>query len=56
MIVSVVCAGSSNWPLRGTKRSLWEGGTRVVTVLHSKTYLRHHKGYVWDGLMHAVDW
>jgi len=56
MIVSVVCAGSSNWPLRGSKITLWEGGTRVVTILHSKKYLRHHKGHVWDGLMHAVDW
>lgn len=52
--------GSSNWPLRGSKITLWEGGTRVVTLLHSKTYLanafRDKNAPEWRGLMHAVDW
>ncbi|XP_076457710.1 arylsulfatase J-like [Babylonia areolata] len=47
--------GSSNWPLRGSKITLWEGGTRAVTILHSKKYLRKAP-YTWKGLMHAVDW
>ncbi|XP_076457349.1 arylsulfatase J-like [Babylonia areolata] len=47
--------GSSNWPLRGSKKTLWEGGTRVVTILHSKKYLPKAP-YTWKGLMHAVDW
>ncbi|KAK7476309.1 hypothetical protein BaRGS_00032427, partial [Batillaria attramentaria] len=46
--------GSSNWPLRGSKITLWEGGTRSVSFLHSKTLLKG--SYTWDGLMHAVDW
>ena len=56
--MTIVCghAGSSNWPLRGSKITLWEGGTRAVTILHSKQHLPDHGGYRWDGLMHAVDW
>ncbi|XP_070202815.1 arylsulfatase J-like isoform X1 [Littorina saxatilis] len=47
--------GSSNWPLRGSKITLWEGGTRVVSILHSKKHLPDAP-YQWDGLMHAIDW
>ncbi|KAL8592863.1 hypothetical protein ACOMHN_050691 [Nucella lapillus] len=47
--------GSTNWPLRGSKITLWEGGTRGVTLLHSATHLPDAP-YTWDGLIHAVDW
>ncbi|XP_076456365.1 arylsulfatase J-like [Babylonia areolata] len=47
--------GSSNWPLRGGKMTLWEGGTRAVTILHSRKLLPDAP-YSWRGLMHAVDW
>ncbi|XP_076457473.1 arylsulfatase I-like [Babylonia areolata] len=50
-----VSHNSSNWPLRGSKITLWEGGTRVVSLLHSKTHLPNAP-YTWNGLMHAVDW
>ncbi|KAL8616731.1 hypothetical protein ACOMHN_017769 [Nucella lapillus] len=46
--------GASNWPLRGGKITEWEGGTRVVSILHSDKYLK--KNVTWNGLMHAVDW
>ncbi|KAL8616737.1 hypothetical protein ACOMHN_017775 [Nucella lapillus] len=46
---------ASNWPLRGAKETLWEGGTRVASILHSPTALGE-AGYTWDGMMHAVDW
>ncbi|XP_076457708.1 arylsulfatase J-like [Babylonia areolata] len=48
-------AGSSNYPLRGFKITPWEGGTRVPTILHSKTLLPDAP-YTWKGLMHAIDW
>ncbi|KAL4224928.1 hypothetical protein ACF0H5_015624 [Mactra antiquata] len=47
--------GSSNFPLRGAKGSLWEGGTRGAAFVYSETLLKK-TGYVNNGLMHAVDW
>ena len=46
----------SNWPLRGRKNSVWEGGTRSVAFVR---YPRMHKGYrgrSTDELFHIVDW
>ncbi|XP_070569094.1 arylsulfatase B-like [Ptychodera flava] len=44
----------SNWPLRGSKHTLWEGGTRVVTLVHGK--MLEKTGYENDQLIHIVDW
>ncbi|KAL8614933.1 hypothetical protein ACOMHN_059856 [Nucella lapillus] len=47
--------GYSNYPLRGGKKTIWEGGTKVPTIIHSKKYLPKAP-YEWNSLMHAVDW
>lgn len=44
----------SNLPLRGSKTTLWEGGTRGVAFVYSKRLFK--KAYTHNGLFHAVDW
>ncbi|KAK8400719.1 hypothetical protein O3P69_002489 [Scylla paramamosain] len=46
--------GGNNFPLRGSKGSLYEGGTRGVSLLHSP--LLPNVGHRYRGLMHVVDW
>ena len=49
-----VQTGSSNWPLRGSKGGLWEGGHRGVAFVHGK--MLNKTGYVYNGMIHTVDW
>lgn len=44
----------SNWPLRGTKFSLWEGGIRAAGLIWSP--LLNQSAYTYNGLMHITDW
>lgn len=46
---------SSNWPLRGGKTKVWEGGTRGVAFLHAPKLLKK-SGYTYNELIHFVDW
>lgn len=46
--------GALNTPLRGGKKTHFEGGIRVIGLLWKKDL--PHKGEVYTGLMHAVDW
>ncbi|CAI5454349.1 unnamed protein product [Caenorhabditis angaria] len=46
--------GASNAPLRGEKDTLWEGGTKTTTFLHSPRYIKN--GGPRDMLFHVVDW
>ncbi|KAK7099965.1 hypothetical protein V1264_022984 [Littorina saxatilis] len=45
----------NNWPLRGSKHTIWEGGTRGTAFVWSNN-LFSKTGYTNDGMMHAVDW
>eukprot|EP00913_Durusdinium_trenchii_P025117 g23577.t1 len=40
-------SGGSNWPLRGSKGEVWEGGMRTWGW---------DKGHTYSGLVHLVDW
>ncbi|XP_067685529.1 arylsulfatase B-like [Haliotis asinina] len=44
----------NNYPLRGGKFTVYEGGTRAVAFLHGSGL--ENNGTVFDGLIHAVDW
>ncbi|CAG2162866.1 unnamed protein product [Oppiella nova] len=44
---------ASNWPLRGVKATLWEGGIRVPAFIWSP--LLNKTGYVYQALIHVSD-
>eukprot|EP01060_Flectonema_neradi_P022840 TRINITY_DN3105_c1_g1_i1.p1 TRINITY_DN3105_c1_g1~~TRINITY_DN3105_c1_g1_i1.p1 ORF type:complete len:494 (+),score=74.41 TRINITY_DN3105_c1_g1_i1:97-1578(+) len=46
---------SNNYPLRGGKNTLWEGGTRVSSCI-SGPLVSQHAGKIWEGYMHVTDW
>jgi arylsulfatase A-like enzyme len=46
--------GTSNYPLRGGKHSLWEGGIRLTSIVSGPMLFAH--GINASGLMHHVDW
>ena len=50
-------AGGSNYPLRGTKHYLFEGGIKVPAVISSPGLLPDaKKGTTYEGLFHISDW
>jgi arylsulfatase A-like enzyme len=48
--------GQSNWPLRGSKCSIWEGGTRGTGFLFWAGLPDAARGLHFGGLVHACDW
>ncbi|KAL8565935.1 hypothetical protein ACOMHN_036362 [Nucella lapillus] len=49
--------GFSNWPLRGSKGTVWEGGVRVPSFIWSESSdLLPVQNHTYRGFFHAVDW
>mmetsp|Transcript_1658 Transcript_1658/g.2734 ORF Transcript_1658/g.2734 Transcript_1658/m.2734 type:complete len:386 (-) Transcript_1658:115-1272(-) len=48
--------GASNWPLRGGKNQLWEGGIRVPAFIHSPILPREMRGRTFQSFFHTSDW
>jgi hypothetical protein len=47
---------ASNWPLRGTKGTLFDGGVRGVGVVAGGAVPTSRQGLVLDGMLHVSDW
>mmetsp|Transcript_15113 Transcript_15113/g.18963 ORF Transcript_15113/g.18963 Transcript_15113/m.18963 type:complete len:608 (-) Transcript_15113:202-2025(-) len=48
--------GGNNYPLRGEKRTQWEGGVRTNGFVHSPLLADDAKGSTFNGLFHVTDW
>ncbi len=46
----------SNWPLRGAKSSLWEGGVRGAAFINGGALESYRRGAVSNEMMHITDW
>lgn len=51
-----VKAGASNWPLRGQKGSLYDGGIRSIGFVHSPLLPVNRMGSTSYHMMHVTDW
>mmetsp|Transcript_12874 Transcript_12874/g.16922 ORF Transcript_12874/g.16922 Transcript_12874/m.16922 type:complete len:590 (+) Transcript_12874:75-1844(+) len=45
-----------NYPLRGEKNTLYEGGVRVNAFIHSPLIPQANRGHTYTGLFHVTDW
>ena len=46
---------ASNWPLRGSKITIWEGGTRAAGFVYAPRLLQKNN-FTYEELIHIVDW
>jgi len=48
--------GTNNWPLRGSKMTYWQGGTRGVAFVSGPLVPAESRGTRYSGMVHQVDW
>jgi len=48
--------GADNWPLRGEKRTQWEGGVRTNAFIHSPLLSQSNVNTTYSHLFHVTDW
>ena len=48
--------GHSNFPFRGGKATLWEGGVRGVGIVNGGYLPNNRRGQICNQLMHVTDW
>lgn len=46
--------GGNNWPLRGNKNTLWEGGNRAISFIHAPKFIK--RTGVSERMFSIVDW
>ena len=49
-------AGGRNYPLRGTKGSLFEGGTKVEAFIYNEGFSSKVRGQKYTNMFHVSDW
>ena len=48
--------GARNWPMKGGKHSIWEGGVRATAFVSGAGIAPSQKGTEYQNLMHGSDW
>merc|ERR1712176_615478 len=47
---------ASNWPLRGTKGTMYEGGVKAIGIVNGGWLNDEVRGTRMNALMHSTDW
>ncbi|KAI3386373.1 hypothetical protein SNEBB_001233 [Seison nebaliae] len=55
-LIDIDGTASSNWPLRGAKRTAWEGGTRGLGLIWSSLFSNRNRGKELNEYVHITDW